>query len=282
MIKKVGAPVRYGFITALISILMIINGGKKTSGNNLSAAKPEVTTVSNSTADALKSNAVNTPVYSQERNKRIDDKVRSYATDSKDLRETNKNLDEAYKNLGTFGATAEMQQYIDQEALREVLKKFKNNYYDSDKEMLDAFGGKNDLPIIQDLTGFIDGGLTSRYIGIVDNAEKTELYKGKILSFEEVDKFYDSFFKKNFNDSEELKDYDTSIKNFKERHRNKNSAQALSDLIAFKVYTMDRIAYKKYFETFREIIDEITPDRKYEKFQKYFNEFLNNANPEKY
>ena len=31
-----------------------------------------------------------------------------------DLKETNANLDQSYKDLGTFGITADMQQYIDQ------------------------------------------------------------------------------------------------------------------------------------------------------------------------
>ena len=79
-----------------------------------------------------------------------------------------------------------------------------------------------------------------------------------------------------------MQDYKNSINQFKSKQKDKSSVQAKSDLIAYKIYTMDRIAFQEYFKLLHEQVSEFIPDRKYQKFLKYFNEFLINANPEKY
>lgn len=276
MIKPINAirSTAFAFVTAGALL-----AGCANNNNTKASTQNQTEVVSKGVTDAIKANALQTPTYSNEHNKKLDNRYIKAFSEPEDIEAAKNDLTEVYENMGTFWASAEIQRSMDYEYLKLALSKF-SSAFNNQKYVVSAF---------EELANKENEVLLTWYNDVYHNSAR--IYEDNLASdagvpsFEKVSKSCDDFIKTlSFLSKDEIQSYNEEVSSFKVKQKNPDSIQAKSDLIAFKVYTTDMIVlYNKLSElrkiTYGSMYDSNPENDKYNVL-KYFDKYLKkNAQP---
>ena len=204
--------------------------------------------VSREASDAIKANLLPAPTHSNEHNKKIDEKVVALGRNEKEAADNRTLLNNMYKEYGTFETTVLLQRFIDIEHLKQALHLYA---YESDtksvrwedrgpEETLYLNFGKS---IAQENIKIINW-LENEFYPSINN-KASALYKNGNPSGEDFVTFFDKYVNQMSGFSkEDIKAYNDAVSDFKSKQKNGKSVLGLSDLMAFQIFTIDRIAIR--------------------------------------
>ena len=215
----------------------------------------------------LEINAYNIGTYSFEHNKRLD---RLYLENC-NLDESNKNkkanLNLLYLDHGTFGATIELQRAIDNEFLTRAIDSFWGHYTFTNEDI------ERTKPFIEKFQDW----RKNTFDAELKVAEEELFDSQKIPSAENTIAIVDSHIKNNkFFNQQDINLYNKFCKDFETKQGNRNSVQAKSDLLAFKIHLINAMAFYNYFVN----KTNMPENRLFMYYLSY--EFINNKNFIKY
>lgn len=244
MNSVVKTPAVRNIATATMLTLGVLGVGACAGGNsNKTADNAQTEIVSVEGAEALKAAAIpNQPIYSNEPNKKMVD-----ALTKLELGGVLKHYNNLCKSQGTFLATAYAQNSID------YLMMLNRNENTLMREIKETYGlNANTREDLKSIRGFIFDNINDFY-DYIDTLKTgyvqdfTYAIKGK-KSAQEVSLALDELIatQKNLS-AKDKKKYAKSVEFFKKSQPDeiRNSLQGWTDLIAFKIYKIDELVYKK-------------------------------------
>ncbi len=204
--------------------------------------------VSREASDAIKANLLPAPTFSTVHNKKLDQKVIALSKDENEIKENRTELDKMYKNNGTFDTTIQIQRYLDVENLKQALHLYA---YESDTKSARWEDRGPEETLYLDLGKFIAqenikilNWLKNEFYPSIIEKESV-LYKNGKPSGEDFVAFYDKYVNQMSGFSkEDIKAYNDAVSDFKSKQKNGKSVLGLSDLMAFQIFTIDRIAIR--------------------------------------
>lgn len=241
MIKPITtAPITRKFIaTAMLATsVLATNAATIQEGKNKATQATQTELVGTDAAKAAMTNAVKIETFSLEHNKKLDDIYLKNCLPEMSKKDKKSNLDAIYRVYGTYGATIEIQRAIDSHFIEKTINSYMNHYALTDKERSTA----------QEIT--------AHFYGWQDQVLFTDLFRDELKMYEEqelpsaekaisyVDRHINN---KDFFTEADKKVYEEHSKIFQSKQVNKNSSQALSDLLAYKVHLLDALAINNYF-----------------------------------
>ena len=198
----------------------------------------QVELVSPEFARATATNAVRLETFSIEHNKKLDKIYIENCEQGYSKKYRKENLDAMYRVYGTYGATIEIQRAVDSQFIENTFNSFLDHYELTNNERERA---KETF---------------SLFYGWQDNILFSDLFKEELKMYEEqdfpsaekaisyIDKHIDN---KEFFTEKDKKMYNEQSKMFESMQIDKNTPQAKSDLLAYKVHLIHIFAFHKFF-----------------------------------
>lgn len=250
-IKFFTPTIRKTAAAAMFATSVLVGGG-------YAMAKPAQTTAQTTTqtvatypseqaSAAMKSNAVNTPAVSMQRNKKLEQMFLKFAENEADKKIIMDFCNDTYKNYGAFLGSIQIQRMIDMNALDNYLQGNVNNFIDSDLKTLFYLDNNKQIAGVkkarpQTMSWFNDTYSTA----FTKKIGKTINNKGQNkLSFEACSKMLDEFVENELSKvlpKEAKEAYYADSKAFRDSQREKNTVQAQSDYLAYKVFLIDALS----------------------------------------
>lgn len=232
----VKTPAVRNFATATMLTLGVLGVGACAGGSaNKTAEQTQTEVISAEGAEALKAMNVETPLYSNEINKQIYDKTISKYSTKEDKLEVAYNLIDLFDVAGTFLGTAEAQRTYDENLINDL------TYSLEDK--VDNKPAASALDYLR-LQMF-------NYFKASRSVEFAEFEKNGPFSAQKMSLTLDNTLENlDFLSKRQKKLYHKSVDNFKKMQNNttQGNVKALSDLISYKVFLMDKIALETLIE----------------------------------
>lgn len=183
-----------------------------------------------------------------EHNKKLNKLILKNFDKTKDAKEIKTLINETYRTLGTFGATIELQRMLDDISIEKTI-----NLYLSHFSLLDK--NRN---IAQQIISQFYGWKDNVFYTDLKNEEMTLHFSKNSLSANDYINKIDKHINNNkFFNQEEIDFYKTYSKKFVSQQKDKNSLQAKSDLLAYKVHLLNSLAFNKFF-----LLDNSLPNEK--------------------
>ena len=267
MIKAISAnPIRKTAMALLVTAPLML-GACKSGNNNNQVQQNQTEVVSEAGSNALKAQILlemklKKPLYSSERNLKMQERVHLTDRTEEMKANTDKSID-LVKNLSTFNSTAQLQLILDGMAFFDVVDNYARAYKDFDK--VDKY---NDMVLNWDSE--------VRYL-----TASGKLVKDKLSSAQECSKFCDDYLKMfDLATEEDIKDYEKSVGEFIAKQKDLGSVQQMADLISYKIFKADSILYKRIIEKYP-IYNEPAKYDENKTFDEYFQKyFVDVARPE--
>lgn len=213
-------------------------------------------------------------------NSRLDNTFRKFATNEEEKIAINDIINSFYKDKGTFLASALIQHELDRQQLFLLLEE-KGNLLT--KKGLNPELGKNISeygsnfyksvrPAAKKIDNWLDNNYTPKVLGL--------LYFDHKPSAKEVVEKLDNIAEKkaNFN-LDDIIDYHTCSDGFKNKSlKNRTDDKAMSELIAYKIFTIDKIIFKKTLEN-NDVFGRNSYFTKYERLADFYNSWMGTVEP---
>ena len=274
---------RAGVIGTLLMSAVALKASNPITNVNKTPNQTEV--VSKEGASALRAaslgvNEVQQGTVQTVRNKRIDNIFRKFAENANDLNEINRIINNVYKNYGTFLASAQIQHELDRQQLYILLKektgKLAKINPSLGKEVKEI--GPNFYKSVRANGKHVEKWLNEEYtpsvLALLDFDHKP--------TAEEVIKRLDDIAegKANFT-IDDIIDYHVFSDYFIEKNiNNKKDNLSMSDLIAYKMFVIDKIIFKKVLEI-NDFFGKDSQFRKYANLKGYYDDWMDSVSPEK-
>lgn len=265
-----------GFIGAIIASSVLL-GASSTIKNTKQETQPAQTELmSKESAEALKANSLQqTPTVPTVHNPKLDATYKKFAESQEDLNFINKKCNDMYNNLGTYFGTAIIQKEIDSRMLIALLQKktgliIKNNINPQLGKKIESFGEpfyKTITPNADVITQWL-----YKYNAVINNNLKFD-HKP---TAEEVNDRLDFIAKNKMQfTQEELSEYLIYSDDFlRNKIKNNRGIVAASDLLAFKMFMIDRLAFAKTLYG-----AGVFGKGSFEKVQAYYQEWMESVEP---
>lgn len=233
-------PITRKFVATAILTTSVLATSAATiqEGKNKTTQTAQSELVGTDAAKAAMTNAVKIETFSLEHNKKLDDIYLKNCLPDMSKKDKKSNLDAIYRVYGTYGATIEIQRAIDSQFMENTINSFLNHYALSDDQ--------------RDLAKVV----TSHFYGWQDQVLFTDLFRDELKMYDEQEfpsaekaiAYVDNHINNtDFFTEADKKVYEEHSKIFKSKQPNKNSSQALSDLLAYKVHLLNILAINNYF-----------------------------------
>lgn len=245
-ISAVNSTVRkFVFGAAIVGTAMLL-GASSPIKNTRAESEPQRTElISKESAEALKVNSLQqTPTIPTVHNKKLDATYLKFAEDQEDINFVNNKCNNMYTNLGTYLGSVIIQKEIDSQMLIALLKKntnvvIKNNINPQLGRRIESFGE----PFYATITPNAD--IIKQWIYKYNSTINSNLQFDHKPTAEEVSDRLDDIAKEGMQfTADELAEYYIYVDDFM-RNKNNRSIQATSDMLAFKMFMIDRLAFAK-------------------------------------
>lgn len=236
-----------GFIEAIIASTVLLGASSPIKSTKQETQPVQTELMSKESAEALKANSLQqTPTVPTVHNPKLDATYKKFAESQEDLNFINKKCNDMYNNLGTYFGTAIIQKEIDSRMLIALLQKktgliIKNNINSQLGKKIESFGEpfyKTITPNADVITQWL-----YKYNAVINNNLKFD-HKP---TAEEVNDRLDFIAENKMQfTQEELSEYLIYSDDFlKNKIKNNKGIVAASDLLAFKMFMIDRLAFAK-------------------------------------
>jgi len=222
---------------AMLTTSVTLASANNLNTNNVNNETNQTELMSYEAATSLRAKTVDI-IDCHEHNKKIDKLLLNKLDKAKDTKEIKAYIDDTYKKLGTFGATIELQRLLDDISIENTIDQYLSNFTfldknrDIAKQLISQFYGWKDNVFYTDLK----------------NEEITLHLSQKSLSADDyINKIDEHINNDSFFNEEEIDIYKNYSKDFVSKQKNKNSLQAKSDLLAYKVHLLNSLAFNKFF-----------------------------------
>lgn len=224
--------------TMFATAVLASNANTLKNSNKNIEEKQKTELISSDASKAMASNAIIPQTFSFEHNKKLDKIFLENCDLDSSKKDKKENLDAIYRIYGTYGATIEIQRLIDSQLIENTINTFLGHYtlprqiVERGQEVTSHFYGWQDLVFFTDLF-----------------KEELNMYqKQEYPSAETATEMIDNHINNSefFNEGDK-KIYNDHSKIFKAKQTNPNSAQAKSDLLAYKVHLLNILAFNNYF-----------------------------------
>lgn len=236
-----------GFIGAIIASTVLLGASSPIKNTKQETQPAQTELMSKESAEALKANSLQqTPTVPTVHNPKLDATYKKFAESQEDLNFINKKCNDMYNNLGTYFGTAIIQKEIDSRMLIALLQKktgliIKNNINSQLGKKIESFGEpfyKTITPNADVITQWL-----YKYNAVINNNLKFD-HKP---TAEEVNDRLDFIAENKMQfTQDELIEYRVNCNDFLYNHiKDKKGTQAISDMIAYKMFIIDRLAFSK-------------------------------------
>lgn len=209
--------------------------------------------------EVIKIHTYHLGTYSFDRNKKLDKIYLKYCSPEVKRADKKETLKFLYETFGTYGATIEIQKMIDENFLQESYKKYLEHFALSKNDI------KNFNKVVSDFEEWKSGVFYKDF-----QSTKDKIYGKKgVPSAESAIEAIDDYVSKTALVSKtDLLAYNKTSQRFSSKQKDKESALAKSDLLAYKVHLLNALVFKKYFFEINKSYDSYL-------YSFYFQEFIN-------
>ncbi len=212
-------------------------------------------------------------------NTRIDNTFRKFARTGQEIQQVNTFINSLYQNKGTFLASALIQHELDRQQIylllnenTDLLIRVNPNLGKEVKEIGTDFY-KSVRPNAKHVSEWLDKNYTPKLMGLL-------YFDHKPTAEEVIDRLDDiAENKANFSSDDILK-YTIASNSFKRLNKinDKSDDISLSNLIAFKMFMIDKIIFKQTLEN-NDFFGKDSQFRKYANLEGYYNDWMNCVSP---
>lgn len=236
-----------GFIGAIIASTVLLGASSPIKNTKQETLPAQTELMSKESAEALKANSLQqTPTVPTVHNPKLDATLMKFAESNDDKPYFNNIINKVYNNNGTYLGSVFMQQEIDVQMLYSLLTRntqvvIKNNINPTLGKQIENYGDaffKTVTPHAEEVNKWID-----RYMNVISNNLKFD-HKP---TAEEVNDRLDFIAENKMQfTQDELIEYRINCNDFLYNHiKDKKGTQAISDMIAYKMFMIDRLAFAK-------------------------------------
>ncbi len=233
--------------TAIVGMVMLLGASSLIKNTRQNTEPPKTELMSKEASEALKLNSLQQTQQSVPtvHNYNLDATLMKFAENSDELIDFNKFINEIYTNNGSYLGSAVLQKEIDMQMLSALIKKntnliIKNNINPQLGKKIEGFGEpfyKTITPNAELIDKWLDN-----YSQVID---KNLQFDHKPTAKEVSDRLdFIAENKMNFT-QDEIIEYYIYCEDFLSRIKDKNSEQAFSNLLAFQMFMIDRLAFAK-------------------------------------
>ena len=236
-----------GFIGAIIASSVLLGASSPIKSTKQETQPAQTELMSKESAEALKANSLQqTPTVPTVHNPKLDATLKKFAINENDLTDFNTFINNTYKNCGTYLGTALLQMQTDVQMLQTLIGRntnlvIKNNINPSLARKIEGYGDaffKTITPNKDVINNWIP-----KYMAVIEN----NLRFDHKPTAEEVNDRLDFIAKNKMQfTQEELFEYLIYSDDFlRNKIKNNRGIVAASDLLAFKMFMIDRLAFAK-------------------------------------
>lgn len=242
--------------------------------------------VSKEGAAAIKTNAlqgINQTSVSTTHNKRIETIFRKFANNDNEKQQVNALINSTYSAKGTFLASALLQHELDRQQLFLLLEEkgdvlVKNNLNQELGKKVQSFGSdfyKSVRPNAKVVSDWLDKKYSPNLMGLL-------AFNNKPNAEEVINKIdYIAQNKANFT-SDDILYYGVSSGDFKRKYiKNKTDDSSLSELIAYKIFLIDKIIFKKTLKN-NNFFGENSHFNQYADLEDFYDRWVDTVSPKSY
>jgi hypothetical protein len=211
------------------------------------------------TFDIIKIHTYHLGTYSFDKNKKLDKTYLKNCNSETKRTVKKENLKSLYENLGTYGATLEIQQMIDEHFLQESYKKYFDHFTLTNKDR-EKFNN-----VISNFEKWKNEVFYKDFQETKAKMYRKKEFPSAELAIETIDNYVS---KANLISKDDLLAYKKNSERFQTMQKEKETALAKSDLLAYKVHLLNALVFKKYFFEINKSYDSYL-------YSFYFQEFIN-------